>query len=504
MVGGRNDLLAVSGLVLGAAALRLGPLGPSSLWFDDAWVGLAVRAATPFEVALTGLTSPGFAFLLATVAAPFGTSTLAAQLLPFAAGVAAPFAGWWLARSLGLGRGPALLVGTLLVVSPVLVTYSTRVKPYSIEALLALGILALGFSTLARPSSRRRWAVLAGLCIVATVVSSVLALVGAAALAAGLLQYFQGTSEDTAASAGPPLVASGAVTAFWAGWYLLWLRPRITQDLREFWAAHYLVTDQGSGAFVLSLHDVTAGFALSLSGLPPALVLIALAGGAVAAVRRGLPAALLLFGPLSGAVVLAGWGLAPLGGGRTDAYLLPGAALAIGLALTAIPGRRGLAVCAVALLLVLLPARPAEPYPQHDLREVVRELEDRRRPGEPVLVQHHSRFGYGLYTPVPVRIVGDPESWQGFTVEPDDPDVVLLPYPSARLRWDVLRAASEAPALWVVESHMSFDPWMSGVIADALDEAGFASHASWEVDGARLTAWRPTPGSAPWFEGGTQ
>ncbi len=519
MVVARGEAAAVLALGVGAALLAAPALSPPALWFDDAWVGLAARASTAGETALAGLTSPGFALLVALVTLPFGTSPLAAQLLPFAAGVLLPPTGWAAARAVGLGRGAALLVGALLLASPVLTTYATRVKPYTLEALLVTLLLVAGWRLVDRPDLDSRWFAASGLAVASIIVSSVTALAAAAALGAGLVQLaFERLARERGPVAGDGsegsgsgrkgaraplplrgLAAAGATVLFAGGWYLLFLRPRITPALREFWAPHYLVRDEGLPAMARSLAELGGGFAASFSLFPAPLVMAALVLAAGAVLGRGARSpglVVLLVGPFAGALALAAAGAAPLGGGRTDAWLLPVAALLLGAGAGALVerlewgARVRVGATAVVLLLVLVGVRPAEPYPEHDVRSLVERLERERAVGEVVLVQRHTRFGYGLHTTAPVRLVPDPESWQGFEVEVEDPGVWMLPFPEARLRWDILRVTSETDgAVWVIESHDEFNPGMRGAIENALLEAGLGLRDVHEVTGARLTRW---------------
>jgi hypothetical protein len=178
---------SMAGLFVAAALTRFTALAPGELWFDDAWTGLAARSPDPVSAMLTGLTSPGFTFLQWFVAWPFGVSPLASQLLPFLMGIIVPPVGYMVARVFGLSRWAALLTGGLLLASPVLVTYSTRVKPFTSEAVMALVILWAGVRVIRDPASRARWALLVGVAVSAVVFSGTLALVGAAAVAAGVL-----------------------------------------------------------------------------------------------------------------------------------------------------------------------------------------------------------------------------------------------------------------------------------------------------------------------------
>ena len=120
-------------LLLVAAWLRLGWLGISSFSFDEARVSdMALQMARDGEFAALGMQSsagvPNFPAAVWLYAIPFALTTnpqLAIWLtgLVNVAGVAAL---WWLARRLW-GELPALVVGSLMAVSPFLIFYSRSV-----------------------------------------------------------------------------------------------------------------------------------------------------------------------------------------------------------------------------------------------------------------------------------------------------------------------------------------------------------------------------------------
>src|SRR6476646_6924767 len=84
--------LAVCVVVIGCLTLwlRYRPIGISSLWLDDAWVGVGVRFPTVGDTISSGLTSPGFSVLYRSWASLFGDGATTAQLLALTFAVAAP------------------------------------------------------------------------------------------------------------------------------------------------------------------------------------------------------------------------------------------------------------------------------------------------------------------------------------------------------------------------------------------------------------------------------
>src|SRR5215813_3880416 len=99
------------GLVGIAILLRVGALAPHSLWRDDAWQTLVIKAENWQQVARMGLTGPGFAIFLAVWLGAIGFSSLAAQIVPFVAGIAGPSFVFLLARRLGLQLEGSLAAG---------------------------------------------------------------------------------------------------------------------------------------------------------------------------------------------------------------------------------------------------------------------------------------------------------------------------------------------------------------------------------------------------------
>src|SRR5262245_6792395 len=85
----RADVASCSGLRVLAVWLPVGALSPPSLWRDDAWQALVVRVDRWDDIGRMGQSAPGFSVLLQLWLSLVGFSSMAAQTLPFAAGVAA-------------------------------------------------------------------------------------------------------------------------------------------------------------------------------------------------------------------------------------------------------------------------------------------------------------------------------------------------------------------------------------------------------------------------------
>ena len=454
---------AVVVVIAGVASLMRAPaLAPSSLWLDDAWVAMASRAEG-LDSLLVVPTAKGFAALLGAWFDVSGFSELRAQLLPFAFGVAGPAALYLVAvRVCRLPRAAALLAAAVLAAAPMHVEYSTRVKQFSLDALLTVAVLALGWRVVERPGNPRRWWQLAGGGLAAVILSAAAAPVVAAAVVAGVL-------------AGGARAGWKPAATFVAGAGLFWLvvlRDAVTGDLRRYWEHAYVPLGAGwAGDVVGALADLLDGF----SPLPVPLTAIALVAAAVVLAARRPHVAAFLILPLVAAVALATVELSPLGGGRTDIWLYP--ALALGVAVAARPLPAPLLAAAALAVVVLAPS--AGPYPVEDVRPLIEEMEAARRPGDAVLLYPAARFAYALYTPAPVSLHESGEA-SGFSSVVHDRAVHVID------RNTVTDGTGDAERVWLLATH-----WRSDLadIRLVLHEDGWASVETRRRPGAWLELW---------------
>lgn len=487
--------LAVALLVL-AAWLRAGPLGPSSLWLDDAWVAVVHRVESLEELRWVGLSAPGFVLLLRAWLAVAGFSETAAQLPILVAGVLTPVTAYVVARRVGWHRSSALVGAVLLATSPVAITYATRVKQYAVESLLGVLLLALGWWLLADVRSTRRWVVVVVVGAAATVVSTFLALyVGAAALAALLVAFRE--RDGVAARRGLAACAAFGLAAI--AWYVAVLAPVVSSSVRGFWSGRYLEVGDGIGPAITSLRTAAVGVADGFSDLPTLMILIVAAVAAAALLWYRAEVAVLLLAPTFAAVVLAAMQLAPLGGGRTDTYLYPSLALLIGGGVEVLADRFThprvsiLAVTAAAAVgtASLVVATPATDYPAQDARPLVAQLDQARAPDDQVLVYPATMWAYALYTDREVSFEPDEASSWGFAPTFADPAVAVLPpgrdAPEVYLP-TVERLTAGGQRIWLLATHWRDDLF---VLEDQLRDRGYERSYLDRRDGARLDAWDP-------------
>lgn len=486
----RLDLVTVITLAVAGAVLRAAQLGPSSLWLDDAWLALVSRADGLGEVVTVGVTAPGFAAALAAVFGVVGPSSVAAQALPFALGVAAAPLLYLLARRLGLGRGAALVGAALVLAAPVHVAYSGRVKPFTADAVLAAVVLFSGWWVVERPDERRRWGWLALVAVGSVMVSAAMATSVAAAYLAGMVAAARGARQRHLR---PALASLAAFTGFALVWWWAVIRPASTPSLRAYWADHYIDLATGPGGTGADLAAAVANVVDGFSALPVVVVGLLLGLSVVSVVARRPLLAVLLLAPLSVSVVLAVLEIAPLGGGRTDIHLYPSLALLVALGVHVIGTRMSTvgawAVPAVVLALVAATVRASPPYPSEDLRPLVAMAEADARADDLILVYSASRWAYALYTSAAVDLRRDRDSPNGFAVHIEDPRVeVLEPHRQDPDRYEPIldRLAEGNTRLWLAASHLGADV---PVIERMLRDRGYQAVRTESRSGATLTLW---------------
>jgi hypothetical protein len=405
------DVGVASVLIALAVFTRYRPLGPSSLWLDDAWAAVSYKANGPKELWRTTFTSPAFSIGTALWLRAVGFSALRAQLLAFVPGILGPSTLYLVARRMRLGRPAALLAATAILVAPLHMQYSIHVKQYAFEALLSAGILAAGWWLLNAPD-RHRWRMWTLVAIVATLCSVAIAPVVAGAYAAGFWAVRRRRKElvHATASLAQYAIAMGA-------WYVVLIKPESHPALRRYWqhvGGFWTKHDDASVAkgFIATLDHVARGF----SSLPAAATIVVLATAMVVCFIRSKERAILLVVPLVVAFALSGLRLAPLGA-RVDVYLYPTFAILLAYASQPLFERFRaawiLAPLALALLLFVTPLPTA--YQREDARPLVLRLEADVKPGDRIVVYPTGRFAFALYTHWPVHIERDHTEALAFT-----------------------------------------------------------------------------------------
>ena len=438
--GEAADLVLLVGVAL---ALRAPALTSVGLYRDDAWPALAARTDLGRALRL-GITVPGFE-LAVRLWMGVSRSTLWAQAPVLVASLATVVATYVLVRRLGCGRTPALVAGGILTLAPVHVLYATRLKQYSFDGLLAVAVIAAAVWLWARPGSRSRWALLLGVCTAAALFSASTVPVGIVAMGASAWRGLRaGAAPGTTTALGPrgparrlAVVVPGVYALAMAG-YATAVLGSVPPQLHALWEPGF-VDASSPGRLVSTTWDVVSAFAAGLfyrRGPLGPLVLTAAVVGAVA-YRRDL--ALLAVGPLAVAFALAVARRAPFGGGRTDAYLYPGVALAVALAVhhavdagwfARVGERLVHGTVAVGIFAFALTAGRAHvrhnPYPGVDMAGLQAAVARQQEPGDGVVVTPFSRYPWALYGERRPVVDLSSRFTTGFTVRDRSPDTLIV------------------------------------------------------------------------------
>ncbi len=407
-------------------------------WNDEAWVAISTKLPLGQLTEVSVTTPVGWSFLLRLVVIG-GEQRLRVVPLLFAAltVVAAyvyartlPWRGVLLARLAGVLAGlAALLVPSALA--------RDDLKQYTADAFVTLVVLAL-VSRADASGSTRRLVTLALVTAVGFLFSATTVFVGVAGF--GGLLLVAGARRQWRA-AGAVTAAGAAVGAVLLATYLLLYRPGIPTGVNDYWAAYYLPVAQGWSASLDVLTDRSEQLAtyLGMGPLVVALLLLAAGTATLVALRR---VALALVVPL---LVVEAVGLAalkqyPLFDLRTSHFLTTALAVtaAIGVAgVCALAARLHLAVTAViavgaVLLFVTGPGirenfRSRTAIPAEDLRTPTRYLAAHHRPGDVIVLNMLSSWGFAYYWPTgtPVRQSVSSNLQRFVTVYPDQPGILV-------------------------------------------------------------------------------
>jgi hypothetical protein len=301
-------------------------------------------------------------------------------------------------------------------------------------------------------------------------------------------------------------VAPAVITAvFGMLWWALMLRPRVDEPLKAYWKGYYIPHDRGAvhAVWVLArgLKDVFVGL-VPVPTTPAAALVVPAAVVVLLVARRLVPVLLLVVGPLAVAIVLAAAQEAPLGTGRTDMYLYPGLAMAIGLAVDELAGlseRLTAAAVAVAVLVTALAFQPAVAYPKRYARPLVDELNRSATPSDSILVRPNDDFAVGLYSRWPVTFFRSRDVEPGFVVRVERDRLFfpgLVPDPPPGLDTRPWRAAVAAAAtsrrIWLLVAApgaLGIEHPRLEAVRRLLRRAGFVLEREEAKPGADLTLW---------------
>lgn len=408
-------------LLLFGAWVRVVPwIWNRSLWLDEAYLGVNLRFRS-FGGLLGTLdhdqAAPvGFLFAERALGLVFRWNERGLRLLPLVAGIASLFLVHSLARRILRGAARPLAMA-LAALSPLLVYYSSELKPYAVDLALTLLVLRLFVDLPAAVPSGRRWW---GLLVTGAVASwfsfpvvFVLAGVGLTGMAAA---WRRGDGAGLRR-----LVAASAVWAASFGvQYFVALRAlRGNEFLRTYWQEFFLPSGEGAGAMAAWGGRTAADTFSSVTGNTMAvLAAVPFAAGVASLWNRRRWTLVLLLSPAAVAGTAAALHLYPVGE-RLALYLLPCLVLPVAEGCRALrwPGRGG-AAAAVAILFLLLAVPTLQrvavfthrPILSQESRPLMEALAAEYRPGDFVYVHKGAEPAFRFYAPdfgldrIPVRI----------------------------------------------------------------------------------------------------
>jgi hypothetical protein len=329
--GGKRAWRVLFVLALAVGVALRAPLyfANPSLLLDEARLALNIASRDFYELTLPldyDQTAPLF-FLWGAkaLALVFGVNEYALRAIPFAAGVAMLPVAYLIVRRV-MGHKAAVLATALAAVSPLHLQYVRQVKPYTLDGLVALGLLWLALDWVDAPRSARAWRrlVVAGALAIWLSTPAALVLAGMAPL----LWFARGHERPPRAW---QLAAGAAWTASFGPAFVWIYKPAAdNQYLREFWGGSMLtIWEPGAAArarqavreFVWQIFGggsteppLKVGDYLAIDGVVLAVLLLAAFGLRRTAREQGWTRALLVVAPVLGAFAASLVGGYPIAG----------------------------------------------------------------------------------------------------------------------------------------------------------------------------------------------
>ena len=465
-------------------------------WTDEAWVVASTRYPISDLPGVTAATPIGWSALLRV----FSIGGQQAQRIePLAFAALAIAAGYWLARQLGWSRrwlavGASVLCAATVLTVPAMVIRND-LKQYTADAFVALAVLALT-SRLDRSWSRRELVILCAALPVGMLFSHATVFVGAMALLAVVLVQLARRAWDRLREAA---IAAAVTGAAMLGVYELFDARAVTPTLTAYWRNNYVPVGDGLGASVTMIRK-TFDQAHRAIGLGPVwVVLVLFAAGLVTMAYLGrfmvMVTVLLLVPEMLALSALQKY---PLFDVRTSTFLL------VVMAVTATIGVCGVcalvarrSVTAAGLLAAAAVATSlgqtntffdGHTIPLEDVRTQAADLATQRAPGDVVVVNYTSNWGFAYYWTV------DPPSKKhtntlGYQVIYPPQKRILIA--DGRTRPEIVSILNQALTLsrtspgsriWLVRTHIGpteAEIWAGalrrdGLTASIVDDAGLA------------------------------
>ena len=423
-------------IILAGAALRCRGFSNGGLWRDDAWVALSTRVGigTAWHM---WVTAPGFYLLEHGWMVLHPGSTWWAQIPPFVMGVTCIPVMYAVARYFKLDDWIALVLALVVCVSPICTVYSTRLKQYQADFLLACLLLVVAEAFRRRPSRRN-----GGIVVLATVCSFAIS-ASTITVAAGvwLAMILSGPSRREMRRPFVGAACAGAGSLLVAAALYAHLSPTSARGWHNNFITHSNPLDVLSSSHRLLLDLYVDMFGTSVAHpLESALVFLIPSGLVLLALRTGRAAwspALVIVAAI-GASALR---IIPLGGGRTDVILYPALLVLMGFGLQAAgrilssrlrpsiwrQGAFWLAGVIATFILLIGGVSNAGGYPTTDTRTLAADISHHLRPGDHVVVGELMRYPWALYEDSTLRLEFGSEWSAGFTVVSTQPNVFIAP-----------------------------------------------------------------------------
>jgi hypothetical protein len=425
-----------------------------SPWFDDAWVVLSSRESLSTALRMVN-TTPLFSLGMRSWILLHPGALWWDQIPVFIFGLIDIVAVYLLLRYFKMWWPIPYLGALIIAVSPIVVSYSTRVKQYNTDVLSCCLIFWL-FERWRRSPTRGR-AVTLAVVVALVLLTSASSLVVVAPMC--VVVVHAAWVERKRLTDAVIVVATAVVTA--AVEYVVWLR-HLSNGLDVGWTNRgYLLTFKTGKKFGFALENMGSElfhFMLDIpAGHPPnpsklitpmgAVVALLTAIALVAATTWVVVPALRRLGQVAGplvapaltvacAVVLGLAAISPFGDGRTDEVFYPALLLVFGAVVTRLAKvhwRHAVSTLLVGAVvavgaLAYVGATTREPYPTIGLVSLYHQLAPKLNSGEAVVVDPWLDFAWADddLTPTSVSFAHTFFDWsQGFHVVSEDRNVVM-------------------------------------------------------------------------------
>jgi hypothetical protein len=373
-------------------------------WFDEQWVALSTRMPLSDLPRATWTSPIGFSAALRLIPGA-GPERLRIVALLCAAGAVA--VAYFLGRELRIIPMGGVITGGAVLLAPMFGPY-LELKPYVGDALLSL-VMLLMVARLESSWTRKRLVAVGvvgagGMFVSHPAVFTTLAVMTALLIVGAARRQWQRV-KGTAVVA----VISLSVVAVE---FVLFDRPHQKDSLRQYWSSDFIPVDGGLHGIWDWLDARVLSVTTPLGVRSIVLVMLLAVVGMVTLVKLGR-VALALVVPLMVALTMIAsamrrYPFLGLFAARTSLFWLVGVLMlmAIGvMGIVAVLGRRHVMLGAVALVVIaalwvgeVAPDLRRHAIPAESLRQQIEYLEAHQHPGDVVLVNFASAWGYALYS----------------------------------------------------------------------------------------------------------